>query len=78
MHPLISYDVAKLMLDDHLRDATEARRAHEIRILRKRSHPLRTAVRRGLIALTRPASPRRTEAPADQAMLITIRLNERR
>ena len=77
MHPLISYDVAKLMLDDRLKTADVDRRAHEIRTLRKRSHSLRAAVRRGLIALTRPARPRRTEAPADQAVLITIRLNER-
>ena len=79
MHPLISYDVAKLMLDDRLKTAAGDRRAHEIRTPRKRSHPLRAAVRRGLIALARPARPRRTEAPADQgAMMITIRLNEHR
>ena len=59
MHPLISYDVAKLMLDDRLKTADVDRRAHEIRTLRKRSHPLRAAVRRGLIALTRPARPRK-------------------
>jgi len=78
MHPLISFDAARLMMDDRLR-AAEDRRAHEIRTPRKRSHPLRAAVRRGLIALARPARPRRAEAPADQGvMMITIRLNERR
>ncbi len=61
MHPLISYDVAKLMLDDRLRAASE-RPAHEIRTPRGRRHRLRSAVGRGLIAVgARMAS--RTQAP---------------
>jgi hypothetical protein len=47
MHPLISYDVAKLMMDDRLR-AAGVRRAHEIR---SHHHLVRSAVGRGLIAL---------------------------
>jgi hypothetical protein len=63
MHALISYDVAKLMLDDRLKDAEEARRAHEIRTLRPRRHLVRSAVGRGLIALgARMAGQRRIDA----------------
>jgi hypothetical protein len=48
MHPLISYDTAKLMMDDRLRAAEGVRRAHEIRSHR---HLVRSEVGRGLIAL---------------------------
>jgi hypothetical protein len=62
MHPLISYDVAKLMLDEHLRDAEGAHRARELSP-RSRRHPIRKAVGGGLIALgARLSSQRRTDA----------------
>lgn len=62
MHPLISYDVAKLMMDDHLRDAG-THRAHELRPRSSRRHLVREAVGGGLIALgARLASQRGTDA----------------
>lgn len=62
MHPLISYEAAKLMLDDRLRAADDARLAHEIRTVRSRRHPVRSAVGRGLIALSARMT-NRTQAP---------------
>jgi hypothetical protein len=51
MHALISYEVARLVLDDRLRAADDARLAHELRIPRSRRRPVRSALGRGLIAL---------------------------
>jgi len=51
MHALISYEVAKLVLDDRLKAAGQARIAHELRTPRRRRHPVRSAVGRGLIAI---------------------------
>ncbi|MDQ4058872.1 MAG: hypothetical protein M3124_07085 [Actinomycetota bacterium] len=51
MHALISYDVARIMLDDRMRAAEQARLAHGLRTSGSRRHPLRSAVGRGLIAL---------------------------
>ncbi|MGH2779611.1 MAG: hypothetical protein ACRDJB_13295 [Actinomycetota bacterium] len=61
MHALISYDVAKLMLDDRLRAADDARLAHEIRTVRSHRRPVRSTVGRGLIALGARMSSRTQE-----------------
>lgn len=64
MHPLISLDVGRLLMNDRLKAAEGARRAHEVADGRPR-RALRSAVGRGLVSLGARLAP----APEAEAWL---------
>jgi len=65
MHPLISLEVGRLLMDDRLKAAEDARSAHEVADGRLPRRALRSALGRGLVSL----GAKLTTAPDAEAWL---------
>lgn len=65
MHPLISLEVGRLLMDDRLKAAEGARRAHEVAGGRLPRRAFRSALGRGLVSLGAKLTP----APEAEAWL---------